>query len=62
MAAILSKAFRLVLVLLFPSAGRVSEVLDALSMNVSANLLDSATRDSVGIRGHELKEARGCRT
>jgi spore maturation protein A len=39
MALMLSKALRPVLVLLFPTAGRDVEALDALSQNVSANLL-----------------------
>jgi spore maturation protein A len=61
MAAILSKAFRPVLVLLFPTAGRDSEVLDALSQNVSANLLGLGNAATpAGIRAAmRLKEAKG---
>jgi Uncharacterized membrane protein, required for spore maturation in B.subtilis. len=39
LASLLSGALRPVLVLLFPTAGKDAEALDALSQNVSANLL-----------------------
>jgi spore maturation protein A len=61
LAALLSKALRPVLVLLFPTAGRDSEALDSLSQNVSANLLGLGNAATpAGIRAaNRLKAAGG---